>query len=393
MAKVIKESDPLQRIYLDHNATTPLRQSARDKMLEVMNVCGGNPSSTHTAGRQARSVIEEARDQVAELLGVPAREIVFTSGGTESDNLAIFAMNEMASRTLNAHSNSQVRGSTSLIEHSAVRDAAKVLEEKGHGIHWIEPSLNGEIELEEFRRALAQNPHWISVHWANNETGVVQPVLRMAEEAKAQGALFHSDAVQALGRVDLDISKFAGDMISVSSHKIGGPKGVGALWIRNAEAIPARLFGGAQEREIRPGTENLYGIAGFGAAARETLFRQECEREEQRELRDYFEGVLKEKLKDIHIHGQEVLRLPNTSSILFPQKTADLMLMGLDLRGYDLSAGSACSSGSVRFSPVIKAMGYSEGEAASTLRVSLGRGNQKKDLDKFIEALVDVYKL
>ena len=375
----------LQRNYFDHNATTPLRAVAKEAMIQAMDDLSANPSSIHTSGRQARLAIDLARESIADLAGLPSREIVFTSGGTESDNLALFAMAQKSDEIGEAI--------VSQIEHSAVKDSALKLEEMGWTIHWLAPDQNGFHSVESFKSLITDKTKWTSLHWANNEIGLVQPVVEMSKLCRAQNILFHSDAVQALGRLEIDFSEFEGDLISFSSHKIGGPKGVGALWVKDAEAIPQRQFGGSQEREIRPGTENLYGIISFGAAAKECQTQLKKEIEEVQSLRDSFEKQLKAELSEIKIHGESLERLPNTSSILMPNKTSDLMLMALDIKGYDVSAGSACSSGSVSYSPVIKAMGYSEQESASTLRVSFGRGNTQEQVDQFVKDLVAVYKI
>ncbi len=365
----------MQRIYADYNATTPLKIEVREKMISAMETHWANPSSTHQLGREVRSLIEEARDQVALAIKAQNREVLFTSGGTEANNLALLGVAEL-----------QEVGHiiTSPMEHSSVKQTIEELSQRGWEVTWLTPSKSGSLNTQQILDALQPNTKLVSIQWVNNETGIIYPVGEIAN-ALPENIWFHCDAVQALGRINIDVSNNAFDSLSLSAHKIGGPKGCGALYVKHAEPLMPRQFGGSQEREVRPGTENLYGIIGFGEAA--SVIDVQAWNSKTKELRDHLETSLIQQIKSCIIHGHDLNRTSNTSSILLSGCKADMLLMGLDIQGIYASAGSACSSGSVRYSKVIQSMGYTIDEAAATLRISWGVESQLDEVDTLVEKL------
>ena len=353
------------RVYLDNNATAPIRPEVVCVMAESMKEVG-NASSIHNAGRQARKKIEEAREQVADFVNAEARQVVFTSGATEANNMILKGYNNATTFV-------------SAIEHPAVMQANPEAQ-------LIPVTKNGRLDLEAMEDMLADLSEnaLVSVMYVNNETGVIQPLDEVSERAKKYGAIVHSDAVQAAGRLPLDFPELDIDYMSLSGHKFGGPQGVGALIFRNGLTPPPLLQGGGQERRARAGTENIAGILGFAEAcrlAREHLedFQNLCE------LRDMMEKELKKMTPQIIVYGQHAPRVSNTSCIGFPGVPAETLLMNLDLGGIAVSSGSACSSGVVKNSPVIRAMGAGDDEAGSTIRISMSWQTQKKDIDHFLE--------
>lgn len=351
-------------IYLDHNATTPIRPAALDAMADAARAVG-NPSSVHAAGRAARGRLEAARRQVAALVGRPAGQVVFTSGGTEADGLAIRGCGR--SRLL-----------VSAVEHDAVLAAAG-------GADRIAVDAEGRVDLDALERLLAAGdvPALVAVMWVNNETGVVQPVDEVIRLAHAAGALVHVDAVQGAGR--LDPAPLAGaDMIALSAHKIGGPAGAGALIVGPAVALRALAVGGGQERGRRSGTENLPGIAGFGAAAEAAAAAGDVGR--LRGLRDRLEAALGSAAPELRVLGAAAARVANTSCLGLPGVPAETQVMALDLAGIAVSAGSACSSGKVKRSHVLAAMLGDDRLAGQAIRVSLGWTTTGAEVDRFVAA-------
>jgi cysteine desulfurase len=351
-------------VYLDYNATAPLRPEVVLAMTAAFEL-GGNASSVHRFGRLARRAVEDARETIAASIDAAAAEIVFTSGGTEANNLAL-------------------RGSgrpvlISSIEHDSVRAAS---DDPG----LIRVDSNGVVDLAHLEALLnaAETPALVSVMLANNETGVVQPIDRVAELAKRYGALVHCDAVQALGKIPLSFAGLDVDMMSLSAHKLGGPQGVGALIIRDGLTLDPVQRGGGQERGRRAGTENIAGIAGFGAAAAladgavETASALAA-------MRDHIEARVRAAVPDAIIYGAEASRLPNTVCIGLPGVTNEVQVMALDLAGVAISAGSACSSGKLTPSHVLQAMGAGDAAAASAIRVSLGWQTSEGDCERFVE--------
>lgn len=359
--------------YLDHNAGAPIRPAAVEAMVAALAI-GGNPSSVHRAGRLARRVIEEARDSVAALCGAESSEVIFTSGGTEANNLALLGAvrGGLAARLL-----------VSGIEHDSVRAAAAGASVP---VTVLPVDSEGLIDLAALDRLLSagEGPALVSVMLANNETGVIQPVAEVARVARGHGALVHSDAVQALGKTALDFPALDVDMMSVSAHKIGGPAGVGALVKRAGIDLVPLSLGGGQEYGRRPGTENLAGIAGFGAAAKAAATRRDLA-----PLRDRLERELLAALPGARVFGAGAPRVDNTSCIGLAGVRAETQVVALDLAGVSIGAGAACSSGKVRPSPVLTAMGESEETARSAIRVSLGWNSEAADVDRFLSAYIE----
>ena len=359
-----------QVIYLDHNATTPVMPAVSEIITKTLAL-GGNASSVHAAGRLARQKIEVAREMVAKLVGVSSLEVVFTSGGTEANNLVINGIK--CERIL-----------VSAVEHYSILDARNNVEE-------VAVDENGLIDLEDLEVRLDRNEGQalVSVMLANNETGVIQPVAKVSEIAKKYGALVHTDAIQACGKIKIDKAMLGADFISLSAHKIGGPQGVGALIIDKEISLEALMRGGGQERGQRAGTENLSGIAGFGVAAEAVEDLSHVDK--IRELRDVLEKSIKQITPEIVIYGENVDRLPNTSCIFMPGVSSETQVMSFDLQGILISAGSACSSGKIQASHVLRAMGVEEGIAANVIRVSLGNGNTIQDVNDFVKEWKKIY--
>jgi cysteine desulfurase len=373
-----------ERIYLDWNATTPLRPEARAAMAAAFD-CVGNPSSVHAEGRAARYLVEKAREQVAGLLGAEPRNVIFTSGGTEANALALSPALGLASD--NARSD---RLLISAIEHPSVRAGGRFRSEQ---IEEFSVSSSGVIDLGalqerlEALRAAAVRPLVALMH-ANNETGVVQPIAAAGEMVHAAGGLLHVDAVQSAGKIACRIDPLGADLVAVSAHKLGGPKGVGAL-VKRTEAVHIAdpLFkGGGQERGSRGGTENVIGIAGFGAAAEAAGCTLSSAAQRTAELRDRLETMLKAASPEAVVFGAEAERLPNTTMFAVPGIKAETALIALDLEGVAVSSGSACSSGRVAGSPVLAAMNVPAALAVGAVRVSLGPASTDRDIEVFINA-------
>lgn len=363
------------RYYFDHNATTPLSDEVLGVVSSALRDEYGNASSIHHFGQLAKQRLEAARRQVASLLAAAPKEIVLLSGGTEADNLALFGVLRPGSHLI-----------TSAIEHPAVLGPARKLESIGARVTYLKPSPDGLISPDDVKRALRADTRLISVMHANNETGVVQPIEEIARVCREAGVLFHSDGVQAAGKVSTDVARLGVDLYSVSAHKIHGPKGIGALYVRHGVRIDPQIYGGRHERERRAGTENVPAAAGFGCAAQNCLA---AERTRLAQLRDRLEDGILNTVDDIAINGAREPRLPNTSSIRFPGIQGEAMVIALDMRGFAVSSGSACSSGAVEPSHVLLAMGLSPDEARSSVRFSLGSGNTIEQVDALIGAVAD----
>jgi cysteine desulfurase len=357
-------------VYLDYNATAPVRPEASTAVTAALALVG-NPSSVHGFGRRARKCVEDAREAVAALIGAAPADIVFTGSGTEANALALSGAGRK-------------RILVSAIEHDSVLAAAAALDPDAPR---IPATRDGTVDLEALDRLLAErgSEALVSVMLANNETGVIQPVAEIARRAHAAGALVHCDAVQAAGKIPVDVGALGADLLSLSAHKLGGPQGVGALYVSERIALAPALRGGGQERGRRAGTENVPGIAGFGAAAAAAR-RDLGAFARVAELRDKLEAAVLARSNRARIAGAGVRRLPNTSCIVLPGVASETQVMALDLAGVAVSAGSACSSGKVRTSHVLAAMGLPAEEAASAIRVSLGWASQSADVDRFVEA-------
>jgi cysteine desulfurase len=366
----------LERIYLDWNATTPLRSEARAAVTAAMDIVG-NPSSVHAEGRQARRLMEDAREAVARAVGAVPRNVVFTSGGTEANSLAL-------NPSLRAPAGPVGRLLLSAIEHPSVLSGGQFPHDAFRTIPVI-PS--GTVDLEQLRRVLAEGPPaLVSVMAANNETGALQPISEVAGIVHAAGSLLHVDAIQALGKIPFDIKDVGADLVTVSAHKIGGPKGVGALILgAAAEGLVPLLRGGGQERGRRAGTENVMGIIGFGAALTAAMAALEADRPRLARLRDRLEEGLR-MAGGAQIFSADVARLPNTTLFTTPGLKAETAVIGFDLEGIAVSSGSACSSGKVQASHVLQAMGIGSSAAQGAVRLSLGWSTQEEDINRAIEA-------
>lgn len=366
-------------IYLDYNATTQLCESARTAMLPFLAKKFGNPSSVHAAGREARAAIDNARDQLAALLRAKPHELIFTSGGTESNNLAVLGL----ARSRAARGRHLISAKT---EHHAVLKAIEHLEEReGFEVTWLEVSCSGFIDLDQLANAIRDDTALVSVMHANNETGVIQPLPEISEICRARGVLLHSDMVQSFGKIATDLSLV--DAASFAAHKFYGPKGAGFLFLRSAIPIEPINFGGAHENQRRPGTENVAAIAGMAAAAEFVERDCELEQERERELRDQLWQEISEQIESMVLNGDQERRLGNTLNISLPALDSETMLMALDLEHVCASSGSACMVGSVVASHVLLAMGLSLELAKSAIRFSLGKSTTAEEIHATAEVV------
>ena len=373
-------------VYFDYNATTPVDPRVIAVMTQVLRDCFGNPSSVTAPGRAARQQIDRARDAVAGLLGAGPSEIFFTSGGTESINLAIQVAIDFAGRSESAD-RKPARVLLTRIEHPATIEMAPVLEEHGLKLDWLGVDRHGRILLDELEEKITDETILVSVMLANNETGVIQSVREISRRAHLHGAWVHCDAVQAIGKIPVDVEELEVDYLSIAGHKFHAPKGVGALYIREGAPRPRILRGGHQEREVRPGTENVPGIAGLGEAARLAVVALASgEPVRIRALRDELWKGLK-VLCPAAILNSDPEGLPNTLHVTFPGQEGDTLVIALDLDGAYVSAGSACASGAQTISPVLAAMGMSPELARGSLRISLGRYSTSEEVDHFLNKL------
>jgi cysteine desulfurase len=369
-------------IYLDHNATTPLRPEVLEEMMPYLTGHFGNPSSIHWAGRMVSGALEKARERVAALLGVLPSEIVFTSCGSEADNFAI----KGAASVLHARGRHII---TTCVEHPAVLESCRALEKMGWQISYLPVDGEGQIDLEQLVSLINKETVLISVMWANNETGNLYPVAKIGEIAREHGIKFHSDMIQAVGRVGLDVKSAGLDLAAISGHKFGAPKGVGALYIRTGTLLEPLIHGGSQERNRRGGTSNVAGIVGLGAASEIASRELEETALRVRQLRDQLEDGLFAAIPDLHLNGavDRDLRLPNTLNLSFSGISGESLLLNLDLKGVAASSGSACSSGTLGASHVISAMGVDPLIAQSSVRFSLGRQNTPEEVTYVLEVL------
>jgi cysteine desulfurase len=373
----------MNRVYLDHNATTPVEPAVLDAMLPYLSGEYGNAASIHTFGQRARAAVETAREKVASLIGARPQEIVFTSGGTESDNHAIFGIVEHASTP--SHSSGQASGHviTTAIEHEAVLNTCQALEKRGTRVTYLPVGREGLIDLNALRDVLLRNPETvlITIMHANNELGTVQPLDEIGGIAAEADVHLHSDAVQSVGKLPIDVNVLGVDLLSLSGHKLYAPKGVGALYIRGGTRLRQLLYGGHHQRGFRPGTENVPGIVGLGAAAEiaKKSLTQDAERVSA--LRDRLEQGLLQRVPHSRVNGGLAPRTPNTANILFPGLEGEALVIALDLKGLACSTGAACSSGAVEPSHVLTAIGLLPEEARASLRFSLGRHTTATDID------------
>lgn len=361
----------MHRVYLDSNATTPVLPEVFEAMRPYYLEEFGNASSIHHHGQHARAAVEKARESVAKLLGCRAAELVFTSGGTEADNIAIFGLARPRDHVI-----------TSQIEHHAVLNACKRLEQRGFEVTYLPVDGRGLIDPDELKRALRPSTKLISIMMANNETGVLQAVEEIGRIAAEADVYFHTDAVQAAGKIPINVQKIGCDLLSISGHKFHGPQGTGAIYVRRGTLIEPLFFGGNHERQRRAGTENLPGIIGLGRAA-EIALRGFEDGSVSRigELRDRLESTVLDQVDAAGVNSGQTPRVPNTSNIFFDHIEGEAMVIALDLKGLAVSTGAACSSGAIEPSHVLTAMGLPPERARASIRFSLGKQNTKEDVD------------
>jgi cysteine desulfurase len=380
----------MRRIYLDHSATTPLEARVFQAMLPFLTEKFGNPSSVHSFGQEARAAVDRARRQVAALVNARANEIVFTSGGTESNNLAVRGL-------CDAHHSQGKHIIVSAIEHPSVRGVIDGLERQGWDITRLPVYHDGLVRVADVAAAMRPDTILISVMMANNEIGTIQAVTAIGEivrEEKKHGrrTWFHTDAVQSAGRLAIDVDAIGCDLLTLSAHKIYGPKGIGALYIRRGTKLFPQQVGGHQERERRGGTESVANIAGFGVAAELARAEMNQRNEHVRSLRDRFERAAAARIEDIVFNGERDRRLPHLSNISFRFIEGEGLLIHLDMQGVAVSTGSACSSGTLEPSPVIRALGRDEELARGAIRFSFGKDNTEDDVDHTVAVLVQAVK-
>ena len=372
------------RVYFDHNATTPVDSSVIDLMTRVLHQEFGNASSIHHFGQRAKGILDDARTAVADLLKAEVSEVVFTSGGTESDNFAIRGVADALEVTGRRHL------IASAIEHEAVLNTFKALSRRGWTTTLLPVGTSGIVEPGALEAAITDQTALVSVMHANNEIGTVQPVAELARIAHAHGALFHTDAVQSVGKLPVDARTLGADLLSLSAHKFNGPKGAGALWIKRGTRVAAILTGGKHERNRRAGTENVAAIAGLGAAAALASGKMTAEAARLSALRDLLENEILAAIPDTAVNGARDARVPNTTNISFGGVEAESLLIALDLEGVAVSTGSACSSGTLEPSHVLRAMGFPVHRTQNSIRLSLGAGSTADQIDFLLSKLPPV---
>jgi len=374
----------MKNIYLDNNATTPLHPEVLEAMLPGLRENYGNPSSIHSFGRSARVQLDEAREKVARLINAQSSEIIFTSGGTEANNLALLGV---------AFKDKGKKIITSKVEHPSVLNPCRQLEEQGVEVHYLDVDGLGRIDMDDLESQITESTALISLQHANSETGVLQDIKRASEIARNKGVLFHTDAVQSVAKMPFDLEDCPVDLLSISAHKFYGPKGAGALYLRKGTpALFSPVCGGNQEKKRRGGTENVAGIMGFGKAC-ELATENMDEASKLADLRDYFQNRVCELIPRTELLGDKVNRLPNTLNLGFDGVEGDTLLIALDMEGVAVSTGSACSSGTGLPSSVLRAMGIPDERINSSIRFSLGCSISKLDLDLVVGALVKAVNL
>lgn len=373
----------MKRIYLDHNATTPIRPEVLSAMMPYLSGEYGNASSIHTYGQNARGAVEQARARVARLLAAQDAEIMFTSGGTESNNYGILG-------AVGAAPGKAKHVITSAIEHVATLDPCRALAKQGIELTILPVNREGLVSLDDIRGAIRPETVLITIMLANNEIGTIEPTAEIGKIAKEKGIVFHTDAVQAAGKIPIDVTELGVDLLSISAHKFCGPKGAGALYVRKGTQLVPLLYGGHSERDRRPGTEDVAAIAGMGQAAE--LARTEMRQESERicGLRDRLERGLLERVPHAWVNGAHAPRVPNTSNLTFPFIEGESMVIALDLKGIACSTGAACSSGALEPSHVLLALGLAPEDARATLRLSLGHQTTEQEIDFALEIISPV---
>ena len=364
--------------YFDHNATTPVHPEVAAEVARVLRDEFGNPSSVHRYGQRAKAILDEARAAVAALIGGDPSEVVFTSGGTEADNFALRGVADALEPTGRRHL------IASAIEHEAVLNTMKALARRGWKTTLLPVDARAIVSPDALREALTDDVAVVSVMHANNEVGTIQPIADLAAVAHERGAAFHTDAVQSTGKIPVNVRELGVDLLSLSAHKFNGPKGVGALWVRRGLRMAAHMTGGRHERNRRAGTENVAGIAGLGVAA--TIAREKASADAARvsALRDRLEGGILASVPGTAVNGDPAARVPNTTNISFDGVEAESLLIALDLEGVAVSTGSACSSGALEPSHVLRAMGLASHRTQNSIRFSLGLGNTEEEVDALV---------
>lgn len=373
----------MRRVYFDHSATTPVDPEVAKLMMEYMVEKFGNPSSIHGYGREARKAVDEAREKVAALIGATSNEIFFTSGGTESDNLALKGV---------AYANKK-KGNhiiTSSIEHHAILHTCEYLEKQGFTVTYLPVDENGMVRIDDVKNAITDKTILISVMFANNEVGTIQPIKEIGKLAREKGVYFHTDAVQATGNYPIDVNELNIDLLTMSGHKFYGPKGIGALYIRRGVRVEEIQHGGAHERNMRAGTENVPGIVGLGKAAEIAKNEMEQRIAHVQALRDKIIEQVTKKIPHVKLNGHPTMRMPGSVNFSFHFVEGESLLLNLDLKGIGASSGSACTSGSLDPSHVLLAMGLTHEVAHGSLRLTLGRGNTEADVDYLLEVLPEI---
>ncbi|UCE17114.1 MAG: cysteine desulfurase NifS [Gemmatimonadota bacterium] len=373
----------MRRIYMDHNATTPLHPDVLETMRPFLTEKFGNASSIHFFGRETRVAVDEAREIVAHSLGAKPSEIFFTSGGTESDNLAI-----KGSVHVNGKDDHHIVSSK--IEHHAVLHTCQSLEKEGFRVTYVSVDRNGMVDPDAVAEAITEHTILVTIMHANNEVGSLQPIKEIGAICREKGVSFHTDAVQSFGKIPVDVNDVNVDLLSLSGHKLYGPKGIGALYIRKGKRITPLFHGGSHERNRRAGTENVAGIVGLGKAIQIAMDSMESEAKNISELRDTLMDRLAEKIEHIHLNGHPMKRLPGTLNVSFAGIEGESIVLSLDLKGIAVSSGSACTSGALEPSHVLAAMGLSSELAQGSIRFSLGRENAKRDVDYVVQVLPEI---
>ena len=375
----------MQRIYLDYAASAPVLPEVLDEMLPFFCVNYGNPSGVHAEGRFARKAVEQARRRFSEAIGAESREILFTSGGSESDNLAIRG----AAGALKEKGNHLI---TSRIEHPAVLNTCRFLERKGFRITYLTPDKNGIVSADLVRDAIRPETVLVSIMTANNEIGTVEPVAEIGAVCREKGVLFHTDAVQAAGALELNVQSMNVDLLSLSPHKFHGPKGTGVLYVRHGTRLDPLITGGSQERNLRAGTENVPGIAGAGKAIEIAMAGREENNRRIQELRDLLIRSILDRIPGTRLNGDPEKRLPNNCNFSFEDIESEALLLRLDLAGIAASGGSACTSGSMEPSHVLQAIGLEEEMSRGSIRLTLGRETTREEIEKTAQILPEIVK-
>lgn len=373
----------MKQLYLDHNATTPVSPEVIKAMLPYFDKIFGNPSSIHRPGQEGRKAIDEARERVALFIGGSPNEIVFTSGGTEANNLAIKGV---------AYANCK-KGKhiiTSSIEHHSVLNPCKYLEKQGFKVTYLPVDKYGLIDPDDVRKVITNETILITIMHANNEVGTIEPISEIANIAKEKGMSFHTDAIQSIGKIAVNVDELNIDLLSISGHKIYGPKGIGALYIRRGTRIQPLIHGGHHERNLRAGTENVPGIVGLAKAIEIAKSSMEEEGKRLAHLRDKLEKGILKNIDNVYLNGHPTQRLPNTLNISFEYIEGESIILNLDLKGIATSSGSACTSSSLEPSHVLKAMGQGGAIAQGSIRFSLGKDNTSEDIDYLLEVLPEI---